>query len=233
MRLLFLFCALSLLIACKPKTKTETTQAQPNPIMQPEGAQQHVDPFPSPSEAPDNGDAPEKEVVYPGGFTNTQLLEKLQEARDEATPQQRQLIERQMEMVKTFDPKGMNEDMLQQVVEQSIALMLDYGKMHPDDYDIQLNVATKMFLSGFTSGNVGVDGEKYKQQGRQMSIDLVKRFPDKASAHAQLGFVYFRMGELDKSEATMNKCLELEPANGFCSAYLEEIKKLREEDKKS
>ena len=229
--LVALFCLLALLIACKPKTKTETAaKDHPSTVLPPDQKpDQHVDPFPDPNKDRKQGDEQQKEIVYPGGVTNTELLAKLQESRDQAAPAQRQLIERQMEMVRKFDPKGMNEDMLREVVEQSIELMLDYGEIHKDDYEVQLDMATTMFLAGFTAHNAGVDEEQYKQKGKDMSIELVKRFPDKASAHAQLGFVYFRTGEMEKSRQSFDRCIELEPENGFCRAYLDEMKKLAEE----
>lgn len=211
---------------CKPKTKTDSTPAESPRTA---AAPAHVDPFPSPDGAEEPAAQPEVELPIAGGMTNKELLAKLEEAREKASPDERKFIEHQLELVKNFNPRSMNEEMLQNVVEQSVLLMEDYGEMYPDNFDIQLDLASAMFLAGYTTPNAGIDGAKYRDKGKEMSIKLAERFPDRASAHANLGYVYFRLDEQDNSVKSFNKCIELEPENKFCRAYLEEIKKRREE----
>ncbi|MCB0359121.1 MAG: hypothetical protein KDD44_05785, partial [Bdellovibrionales bacterium] len=94
-----------------------------------------------------------------------------------------------------------------------------YGENNPRDFEIQLQVASTIFVSGYTVKNAGVPGEPLLEEGEQRAQKLVEEFSTEPRAFGHLGHVKFMLQKIAESRKAFDQCLRLDNINEYCTKY--------------
>lgn len=105
----------------------------------------------------------------------------------------------------------------------SMRLTLLAARLKPDNFDINLDVSSNYFktayaMEGYTESESDIQQiEVYRKKGLEAARDLVKRFPDKASAYGQLAYsVSITGGDKKEAIALYKRCLEIDKDMEYC-----------------
>lgn len=112
-----------------------------------------------------------------------------------------------------------------------VRLVVIAAEIGPDDFDINLKVATQHVAAGNMIGYFAQSEDhkqlssEYKKKGVQALKDLVKKFPDEAKAYDQLATALWIVeGEKQRALELYKRCLELDPESENCRKNYDRIR---------
>lgn len=100
------------------------------------------------------------------------------------------------------------------------ALYRDYSNADPESFEVQLTVASGLFMIGQSALFNRIDeelGRSLAEEGRGRVSQLAERFPDEPMVHGQLAFMKtFEEGAEDEVSRHIRRCLALDPRTDWC-----------------
>lgn len=99
-------------------------------------------------------------------------------------------------------------------------LYRDYSGADPENFEVQLTVASGLFMIGQSAIVNRIDeglGRSLVTEGRDRVSRLAERFPEEPMVHGQLAFMKtFEEGAEDEVSRHIKRCLALDPTTDWC-----------------
>lgn len=125
-----------------------------------------------------------------------------------------------------------NDDNTIELYKMMMNIHLLAARLSPDDFDINLNVATNYLkFSEFAKYHLESESSErfskdYKIEAIQAAKDLIEKFPDNPLSYGQMAHtLHITGGDEKKVVSLLEQCLEVNKDSVYCRGFLEKLTK--------